>query len=601
MNKSDLPAIQYTVWPADLHGHRFKVKLHIANPSPQGQVVKMAAWIPGSYLIRDFSKHIEHIEAFGASSKKKFTLDRIDNNQWRLPVDINEPVDILTTVYAFDNSVRAAYIDTERGFFNSTSLCLAVAGQEHIPCSLAITAPDDASTEHWTIQTSLQQVKTDDRGFGFYLAKSFDDLIDHPVAMGEFQVIHWSSNNVPHSMAIQGCLHPVDAARLANDLQAICSSTINLFEPKTKKAPFTNYLFLVNAVLNGYGGLEHQNSTALLCRRDQIPQKQIPLDETAYREFLGLCSHEYFHAWLVKRIQPKAFQPYDLQQRNHTQLLWLFEGFTSYYDDLQLFRSKRITLEQYLQLVSNNWNSVLRGPGRLKQSLADSSFDAWTKYYQADENTPNAVVSYYGKGALLALGLDLQIRAFSKNKKSLDDLMRLIWQMHGITFDGIAEQGLDKLLEKLLGSGFQKIWGDFKSRYVYGTEDIPLQKWISSKVVSVSLKAQTKLEKIKLQLGLRHSDANGWLKITHVLDGGAAQEAGLAPGDLLASMNGQRITSGRWDKVLSSLTENQNISICFYRDDLEHERILVLRPTQLPVQYDLSPASALNSPTGLSE
>ena len=161
-----------------IYGHRFKVKLHIANPSPQGQVVKMAAWIPGSYLIRDFSKHIEHIEAFGASSKKKFTLDRIDNNQWRLPVDINEPVDILTTVYAFDNSVRAAYLDTERGFFNSTSLCLAVAGQEHIPCSLAITAPDDASTEHWAIQTSLQQVKTDDRGFGFYLAKSFDDLID---------------------------------------------------------------------------------------------------------------------------------------------------------------------------------------------------------------------------------------------------------------------------------------------------------------------------------------------------------------------------------------------------------------------------------------
>ena len=596
MNISDLPAIQYTVWPADLHGHRFRVKLHIANPSPQGQVVEMAAWIPGSYLIRDFSKHIEHIEAFGASSKRKLALDRIDNNQWRLPADINEPVDIITTVYAFDNSVRAAYLDTERGFFNPTSLCLAVSGQDNIPCSLAIAAPDHSSTEHWTVQTGLRKAKTDDRGFGFYLAKNYDDLIDHPVAMGEFQIIHWNSNHVPHSLAIQGCLHPVDAARLANDLQAICSCTINLFEPKSKKAPFTNYLFLVNAVLNGYGGLEHQNSTALLCRRDQIPQKQIPLDETAYREFLGLCSHEYFHAWLVKRIQPKAFQPYDLQNRNHTQLLWLFEGFTSYYDDLQLLRSKRINLTQYLKLVADNWNGVLRGPGRLKQSLANSSFDAWTKYYQADENTPNAVVSYYGKGALLALGLDLQIRAFSKNKKSLDDLMRLIWQKHGVTLDGIAEHGLDDLIDQLLGSGFQKIWGDFKSRYIYGTEDIPLQKWIASKVVSVSSKVQTKLEKIKLQLGLRHTDANGWLKITHVLDGGAAQEAGLAPGDLLASINGQRITSGRWDKVLNSLAENQPISVCFYRDDLEHERILVLHSTQLPAQYELSPA-AKSDPT----
>jgi predicted metalloprotease with PDZ domain len=395
-------------------------------------------------------------------------------------------------------------------------------------------------------------------------------------------------------MAIQGCLHPIDAARLANDLQAICSCTINLFEPKTKSAPFTNYLFLVNAVLNGYGGLEHRNSAALLCRRDQIPQKHIPFDETSYRQFLGLCSHEYFHAWLVKRIQPKAFQPYDLQNRNHTGLLWLFEGFTSYYDDLQLLRSKRITLDQYLKLVAENWNGVLRGPGRLKQSLADSSFDAWTKYYQADENTPNAVVSYYGKGALLALGLDLQIRAFSKNRKSLDDVMRLIWQKHGVTLDGIAEQGFDKLIEELLGDGFQKIWNDFKARYVVGTEDIPLQKWIPSQVVSVKPKVQTKLERIQLQLGLRHSEEKGWLKITHVLDGGAAQAAGLAAGDLLASINGQRITSSRWDKVLNSLSEHQNISICFYRDDLEHERILVLHPAQLPMQYDLSPSSTIS-------
>ncbi len=313
------------------------------------------------------------------------------------------------------------------------------------------------------------------------------------------------------------------------------------------------------------------------------------MDEASYREFLGLCSHEYFHAWLVKRIQPKAFQPYDLSNRNHTRLLWLFEGFTSYYDDLQLFRSKRIDLATYLKLVADNWNGVLRGPGRLKQSLADSSFDAWTKYYQADENTPNAVVSYYGKGALLALGLDLQIRAFTKNKKSLDDLMRLIWRKHGITLDGISENGLDDLIHDLLGDGFTKIWSDIKSRYIFGTEDIPIQKWITSKFVEVKLKSLTKLEKVKLQLGIRHTESHGWLKITHVLNGGAAQAAGLAAGDLLASINGQRITSTRLDKVLNGLTENQSISLSFYRDDLEHERILTIKSTQLPTQYELIP------------
>jgi predicted metalloprotease with PDZ domain len=393
-------------------------------------------------------------------------------------------------------------------------------------------------------------------------------------------------------MAIQGCVNAIDTKRLVDDLQAICTSIINLFEPKSKKAPFKNYLFLVNAVLNGYGGLEHRNSTALLCRRDQIPQNKALYEEDSYREFLGLCSHEYFHAWLVKRIQPKAFQPYQLDRRNRTRLLWLFEGFTSYYDDLQLFRSKRIDLKTYLKLVSDNWNGILRGPGRLKQSLADSSFDAWNKYYQADENTPNAVVSYYGKGALLALGLDLQIRAFSKNQKSLDDLMRLLWRKHGVTMDGIAEDGMDALLIDLLGNGFTKTWHEIKHKYIFGTEDIPIQKWIGSKLISVQPKTESKLNKLKLQFGMRFSDANGWLKVTHVLDGGVAQRAGLAAGDLLASINGQRITSARWDKVLAGLCENQNMSICFYRDDLMHERLALLKATT-PTQYEIS--STINS------
>ena len=588
-NTLELPAIQYTIWSADLYGHRFHVKLRIENPLPNGQIVQMPAWIPGSYLIRDFSKQIETIEAFAVdNTNEALSLERIDNDQWRLP-KLAGPVEILTTVYAFDSSVRAAYLDTERAFINPSSLCLAVKGQESLPCALILMPPKGNSANDWTVQTGLRAVKADAQGYGFYLAKNYDDLLDHPIAMGQFQIAHWKSNGVSHSMAIQGCIHEIDLERLAKDLQSICTCTINLFEPKTKKAPFQSYLFLVNAVLSGYGGLEHRNSTALLCRRDQIPQINSPMDEVSYREFLGLCSHEYFHAWLVKRIQPKAFQPYQLDRRNHTRLLWLFEGFTSYYDDLQLFRSKRIDLKTYLKLVENNWNGILRGPGRLKQSLADSSFDAWTKYYQADENTPNAVVSYYGKGALLALGLDLKIRAFTNNRQSLDDLMRLIWQTHGVTLDGIAEDGLDELILMLLGKGFTKTWNEFKSRYLSGVEDIPIQNWIHSKTISVKQKTHSKLEKIKLQFGLRHSDANGWLKVTHVLDGGAAQLAGLAAGDLIASINGERITAARWDRVLSNLIAGQVIQICFYRDDLEHECMAVLEDDQIPAQYVLTP------------
>ena len=590
LKTSDLPAIQYTIWAADLHSHRFHVKLRIENPLPSGQILQMPAWIPGSYLIRDFSKQIETIEAFALENPDEaLALERIDNDHWCLPKVVG-PVEILITVYAFDSSVRAAYLDTERAFINPSSLCLAVKGQESLPCALILIPPNDASTGYWTVQTGLQAVKLDNQGYGFYLAINYDDLLDHPIAMGEFQVAHWKSNGVSHSMAIQGCIHEIDLKRLATDLQAICTCTINLFEPNTKQAPFQNYLFLVNAVLSGYGGLEHRNSTALLCKRDQIPQVNCSLDETSYREFLGLCSHEYFHAWLVKRIQPKAFQPYQLNRRNHTRLLWLFEGFTSYYDDLQLFRSKRIDLKTYLKLVTNNWNSILRGPGRLKQSLADSSFDAWTKYYQADENTPNAVVSYYGKGALIALGLDLKIRTYTSNRQSLDDVMRLMWQTHGTTLEGISEDGLDELILRLLGKKFVATWNEFKSRYIFGVEDIPIQKWIDSQSITVKQKSHSKLEKIKLQLGLRHTEVSGWLKVTHVLGGGAAQLAGLATGDLLASINGERITAARWDQVLSGLILGQMIQITFYRNDLEHECMTVLKDGQLPTQYVLTPA-----------
>ncbi|QWE10710.1 M61 family metallopeptidase [Polynucleobacter sp. es-EL-1] len=587
---ADLPAIQYTIWSSDLHGHRFGVKLRIENPSPDGQVLQMPAWIPGSYLIRDFSKHIESIEAYAVENPNQpLILERINNDQWRLP-QISGPVEILTTIYAFDSSVRAAYLDTERAFINPSSLCLAAKGQESLPCALVLIPPKDACSHSWTVQTGLRAAKVDAQGYGFYLAKDYDDLLDHPIAMGEFQIAQWQSNGTPHAMAIQGCIHEVDLERLQDDLQAICTSTIGLFEPKTKKAPFQSYLFLVNAVLAGYGGLEHRNSTALLCKRDQIPQMNTPLDESAYREFLGLCSHEYFHAWLVKRIQPKAFQPYQLDRRNHTRLLWLFEGFTSYYDDLQLLRSKRIDLKTYLKLVANNWNGILRGPGRLKQSLADSSFDAWTKYYQADENTPNAVVSYYGKGALLALGLDLKIRDFTNNRQSLDDVMRAIWHKHGVTLEGIAEDGLDAIVMQAIGSGFTKTWNEFKTCYIFGSEDIPVQRWLPN-TITAKPKSHSKLEKIKLQLGMRHTEVNGWLKVTHVLDGGAAQLAGLAPGDLLSSINGERVTTARLDKVLTSLNPEQVLTICFYRDDLEHECMTALDLNQLPDQFDLIPTA----------
>jgi predicted metalloprotease with PDZ domain len=581
-----IPAIQYTVHAADLDGHRYEVTLRIANPNPAGQVLRMPAWIPGSYLIRDFSKHMDSIAAFSVTdtAETELQLERIDNDTWKLPqVDLGSVVEVRTTVYAFDTSVRTAYLDSDRGFFNPSSLCLAVEDQTHLPTALAI-----APIGTWSVQTTLSRVKTDAAGFGFYLARNYDALLDHPVALGHFQTIDWKSRGTAHSMVIQGCLQEVDRQRLATDLVAICESIIDLFEPKTKRAPFQRYLFLVNAVLSGYGGLEHSDSTALLCNRDHLPQKDAPLNEDGYREFLGLCSHEYIHAWLAKRIQPKAFQPYDLHGRNHTRLLWLFEGFTSYYDDLQLLRSKRIALQPYLDLVAKNWNMVLRGPGRHKQSVADSSFDAWTKYYQADEHTPNAVVSYYAKGALIALGLDLLIRAQTRQRKSLDTVMQLLWAAHGKTQEGLLEDGFDRIVLAAIGPDFKNPWLQFKARYIEGTHDLPLVQWLTAQGIVVTEKKMSLLEHMKLQWAMRYSDQNGWVKITHVLDGGIAQRAGLAPGDLIASINDQRITPSRLDAVFAQLQMGMTACLRFYRQDCEHESQFVLEPSSPVVQYQLT-------------
>jgi predicted metalloprotease with PDZ domain len=399
-------------------------------------------------------------------------------------------------------------------------------------------------------------------------------------------------------MVIQGLLDGVDERQLSKDLKAICEAHISFFEPEKPRAPFKEYCFIVNAVGDGYGGLEHRNSTVLLCKRADLPYPEQNLQKhEAYEDFLGLCSHEYFHSWMVKRVKPKAFDPYVLDQKNHTRLLWLFEGFTSYYDDLQLFRSQRINLASYLKRLEKTWNMVLRGPGRHKQSLSESSFDAWTKYYQMDENTPNAVVSYYAKGSLLALALDLKIREYTKQKQSLDDVMRHLWQMYQLTEIGMAEDDFDHAIEFVIGSGFKATWQQIKRDHIDGVHDLPLETLLQKVGVKVQLKkalATESPEIAKQLLGIRTSMNNGWVRLTHVLDGGLAQEAGLSAGDYLASINGERVTPGRLEELLlpliQKLCRGQVVKFLVYRHDKElalsiqspktKENVLAAKPKQ---------------------
>jgi predicted metalloprotease with PDZ domain len=624
IKKQSNPPIKYVIGCDDWRAHRFDVVMQIPGEiASQGLLhLQLPAWIPGSYMIRDFSKHLESITATeivsakSTKSIKPIKLIKIDSHTWELKS--KQAVEVRYQVYAFDTSVRAAYLDQERAFFNASSLCLQVLGFNDLSCELELLEPKDLKTNsRWSVQTTLptkennqtkqtkqakqaKQVKKS--GFGIYQADSYDTLIDHPVAMGEFQVIEWQAHGTPHRMVIQGLLDAVDARQLSKDLKAICEAHISFFEPEKSHAPFKEYCFMVNAVGDGYGGLEHRNSTALLCKRADLPYPGQNLQKhEAYEDFLGLCSHEYFHSWMVKRVKPKVFDPYVLDQKNHTCLLWLFEGFTSYYDDLQLFRSQRIDLAAYVKRLEKTLNMVLRGPGRHKQSLSESSFDAWTKYYQMDENTPNAVVSYYAKGSLLALALDLKIREHTKQKQSLDDVMRHLWQMYQLTEIGMAEDDFDRAIEFVIGSGFNSVWAQIKRDHIDDVDDFPFETLLPKVGVKVELKktlATENAEVAKQLLGIRTTANNGWVRLSHVLDGGLAQEAGLSAGDHLASINGERATPGRLEELLLSwiqkLARAQAVKVLVYRHD--KELILTMHPAKTkesilasqPKQYTLS-------------
>ena len=534
--------IRYTIVPKDLAAHLFAVTVTVDAPDPQGQIFSLPAWIPGSYMIREFARHIVQIDAISDGSR--VALTKRDKHSWQAAVCAG-PLTLRYEVYAWDLSVRAAHLDQTHGFYNGTSVFLCVAGQEHLRHEVDIRNSGDPACASWRVATALPRLKAKHHGFGTYVAADYDELIDHPVETGVFALATFQAHGVPHDVVITGQVPNLDMARLCADLTRICEAQIALFEPKTRQAPMDRYVFMTLAVGDGYGGLEHRASTALICNRADLPVKGQATLTDGYRTFLGLCSHEYFHTWNVKRIKPAVFAPYRLATETYTPLLWLFEGFTSYYDDLMLLRSGVIDQAAYFSLLEKTINGVLRGSGRSRQSVAESSFDAWTKYYRQDENSPNAIVSYYAKGALVALAFDLTIRADSAGKKSLDDVMRALWTGYGRDFysnatdagggRGVTEAEVEALFDGVSGMKLKRLF----ERWVRGTDDLPLAKLLAP--FGVTLTDDRK--DAKASLGARAVRDGGDCRLAHVHEDGAAHRAGLSANDLLVAIDGLRVAA----------------------------------------------------------
>ncbi len=570
--------IEFRVEVADVHSHRFLVTMRVNQPAAH-QRLRLPVWIPGSYLVREFARHLSPLSASQGGTPCAVT--QVDKSTWDITTSGRGALTVRYEVYAFDTSVRAAFLDAQRGFFNGTSVFLQAEGFEHLPQRVTLAG----LPRNWQVATALPAVKINANGAGVYEAPNYDALIDHPVEMGTFWRGEFTVRGVRHEFVVSGASADLDGERLLADTRRICEAQIGFWHGR-RKPDFAHYVFMLNATEDGYGGLEHRQSTALICSRKDLPRQGHTAPAEGYQTLLGLISHEYFHTWNVKRLKPTAFAPYDLTTENHTRMLWFFEGFTSYYDDQFLLRTGLIDAATYLKLVSKTINQVRATPGRLQYSVGQASFDAWTRYYRPDENTANATVSYYTKGALVGLALDLSLRllpATEAGQPSLDGVMKALWALQRPITEADVARALSDVAnvppdtEALRTAGASaSSWDELLNRWTEGCDELPLQGLLSAHGVRWLSKAAP----LPQQLGVRLSETQGLVKVQAVMRGSVAEAIGLSAGDECLALDGWRLR--RTDDIAQ------------WRDAQRSQELLVCRDQRL-LTLTLKPMSPTTS------
>ncbi|NVK30941.1 MAG: M61 family metallopeptidase [Gammaproteobacteria bacterium] len=504
--------------------------------------VYLPNWIPGSYLVRDFSRHIQMIIC------EQCTLTQISSGRWRGSADACD-VSIRLVTYCNDHSVRECYVDDQRAFFNITSVCLILAGAESKTHNIQLDT--DAWPSDWKVATGLAPESIDDAGFGHYLAPDYQSLADCPIEIGIHQRFEFEACGVPHVVCISGA-DEFDSDQVLTDLTDICEWQIRLFgEP----APVDRYWFLIHAMDEGYGGLEHMNSTVLQINTRDLPIKGAKKRTDDYLKFLELCSHEYFHTWNVKRIRPDGYSEYAFEGPQYTDMLWFFEGVTSYYDGTALTRSGVGELDYLLRQIALVVTRTERHPGATTQTLEQASFDAWTKFYKQDENAPNALANYYGKGSLVALCLDALIQRHSS--LSLDDLMRELWANYKHGGAGVSLDGLMAWLDANLGEEN----GNLLRGWVSNNESLPVVESLDFFGFDVDKSVAKQSMPYCPTLNVYLNDE---LLVKTVLHHGSADRAGLASGDKLLALGGRQLTAANYADLLKR-AEGQAVSLHYFR------------------------------------
>ena len=557
----------------------------------------LPAWIPGSYLMREFARNITAVHYRVTDSRIKegdefsetYRAQKVDKHTWQLPtITAGQRVVVEYEVYCYDLSVRTAYVDQQRLYGNFTSLALAVDGQEQIPVQVSLIVPEsfllDKEESHVILACGLASThlrvdgQSEDKRHCYQLrADNYHELIDYPfeiATQNKFDfIIHDSQHQTLHHSFYLSGKHSANMGRLQQDVTQICQTYLDWLGD----APFHDYTFMTFASGQDYGGLEHINSTSLITPRRDLPNADEPnIPSTDYQRFLGLCSHEYFHSWWVKTVRPDVMVDVDLRREAFTPMLWVFEGFTSYIDDFMLQASGVIDKSNYLRLLAEQINRYYQTPGRDNQSVAESSFDAWIKLYRSDENTGNAGISYYNKGALVALCLDLILLKNTNNRYRLFDVVKAFYtqaKKNDSKRIGINSADMGDVIGQFMPIAE---WEDFERRYVNGVEELPIEALLLANGIKMQVNTKETADK-HVPWGMRCNETPAGLKINRVNRGSVAAKAGISAHDIIIAIDGIKADS----KQLASLSNAEHPVEChlFRRDEL---MCVQVQPDALP-------------------
>jgi predicted metalloprotease with PDZ domain len=554
-------SILYQVAMPQPESHLFEVTLQVNNWQAPSLDLKMPVWTPGSYLVREYAKQVQDLTAENSHDRQSLPAKKLSKNHWQIQTENVSDLRVRYHVYANELSVRTNHLDATHGYFNGAALFFFIPGLEQQAVQVEIILP----RSNWQISTILPSVS--DRPNTF-IAKDFDTLVDSPFEIGKQRIYHFEALGKPHRLAIwgEGNAKP---DKIISDTQKIIEVEANLFEG----LPYEQYLFILHLSASGFGGLEHKDCCSLNYPRLGFRAKD------KYHRFIQLVAHEFFHLWNVKRIRPKALEQFDYEAENYTTSLWFSEGTTSYYDLLLPLRAKIYDSNLFLDNLSKEITKYLTTPGRKVQPLSESSFDAWIKLYRRDRNSDNNQISYYLKGEMISLLLDLMIRNRSQNKRSLDDIMRQMWQRFGKDEIGFTPEQLKEVIESVAHQDLT----DFFQKFIDGTDELPFNDYLQP----FGLQLQPiKDEEAVPYLGIRVQTEHGREIVQFTEADSPAASAGIDADDELVAIDGIRLTSDQLSDRLKDYQAGDTIEIAVFHQDRLHVHAVKLAAPQ-PSRYEV--------------